>query len=644
MFELKNVSKKFGKEYALNDITLSIGKGLNFITGASGSGKTTLLKIISGMETEFEGEVLYCGKSIKAMKEQEKSYFYNNIFGFIWQDFNLLEDLTVMENIVLPQYLKENQDKKAIQQVLRELKISEFASQKVKYLSGGQKQRVAIARELIKNPEVIIADEPTSALDEKSAKIIMKILQDLAKTKLVIVVTHNTSFIDHKSKQYELDKGELISQDEPELEQIKKINKKSKYSLSFLSACNAAITGIKGKWGRFAVIVLSIFAAADLLLITASGAITGNSKSAFDELFEMYGEGILDIELVGSFMSASGGSEDKPNANVSQDIAGLYEKYKEDKRIEYSVFLQAFNDISITINQKEYQIQSSNSVPSANKIIAGRMPKSGRNEVVVPESFVKKLGIKEKEILDQTILFSGAIYNWDSGSPVLKSVNTEAVVVGVVDTTVIYEFEGQKFETSIDDSFFFSKEALDEMRNQAQITNANINFALRAKTPADLIALKDEINAMGIVPLGRFELVEDTIRLGSQTKEQSKAAIIVIAILAVVTVIVVSLISSFLRRREYAIYKVSGYSKKHLTKLTFMESIFAAGFAAAVFLLGSPITNQAVKKLWSVEILSIKNLGFGIVLVGGLGLVSFIIAITICLQTQITTALKTGEK
>ena len=199
MFEIKNVSKQYNGEFALNDISFTMGKGLNFIVGASGSGKTTLLKIISGMEQDFDGEVYYCGKSIKELTSNEKSYFYNNIFGFVWQDFNLLEDLSVLENVLLPQYLKNEQNQKDADKVLKELEIVDLAHQKVKNLSGGQKQRVAIARELMKNPQVIIADEPTSALDEKTSKTTMDILKAISKKRTVIIVTHDTNLIDSKS-------------------------------------------------------------------------------------------------------------------------------------------------------------------------------------------------------------------------------------------------------------------------------------------------------------------------------------------------------------------------------------------------------------------------------------------------------------
>lgn len=211
MFEIKNVSKQYNGEFALNHISFTMGKGLHFIVGASGSGKTTLLKIISGMEQDFDGEAYYCGKSIKELTSNEKGYYYNNIFGFVWQDFNLLEDLSVLENVLLPQYLKNNQNQKNAETILKDLKIVDLAHQQVKYLSGGQKQRVAIARELMKNPQVIIADEPTSALDEKTAKSTMDILKAISKKRTVIVVTHDTNLVDSKSNILNLDKGELIA-------------------------------------------------------------------------------------------------------------------------------------------------------------------------------------------------------------------------------------------------------------------------------------------------------------------------------------------------------------------------------------------------------------------------------------------------
>ena len=147
--------------------------------------------------------------------------------------------------------------------------------------------------------------------------------------------------------------------------------------------------------------------------------------------------------------------------------------------------------------------------------------------------------------------FSGGVYNWESGEPVPRPVSVQAAVVGVMDTTVRYDQGGQVLSYTVDDAFFFSKSALDEMRAQAGISRRESNFVIRAKTPASLIDLKDELNAEGIVPLGRFELVEDLVRLDRQTARQSGSAAVVIAVLALVAALSAALLTAVSRRREY---------------------------------------------------------------------------------------------
>lgn len=675
MFELKNVSKQFGDEFALRGISMTIGRGLHFIVGASGSGKTTLLKIISGMEQSFGGEVFYSGQNMKNLTEADKSYYYNNIFGFVWQDFNLLDDLTVMENIMLPRYLKKKPDQKEVMKVLADLKINGLAKQKAGKLSGGQKQRVAIARELLKDPMVIIADEPTSALDEESSKIIMDILREISKKKTVIIVTHNGELINQKDKVHEIDKGELISTvdetDRMGYEEGRTGNKTERtasktdragnksdtkgnnatktniHKLGFSNAMRIAAFHIKNKWGRFFIHVLSLIVGAVLLLTAVSGGITGTGQSAFDELFRTYGDSILDISIAGSFMSAGGtdGTEnDEPDANVTQDIDGLYEKYLSDDRVSHIVFTQAYNDIQVAVDDKDIKIDTSNSVPVINRLTAGVMPMGSDNEIVVPQSFVEKLGLSDNEALGKAVTFHGAIYNWDSGEPVSKPVTSQCKIVGVMDTTVKYDVGEELMEYSVDDSFFFSKSATDEMRAQAEVKNGEVNFSIRAKTPADMIAIKDELNAGGIVPLGRFELVEDMVRLNQQTNQQSGAAIIVIGIMSVVIILAVAFITAFIRKREYAIYKVSGYSGRHLALLAFTEVLFQAAASAVLFLCISPAANIATTAFWNVNILNGKLLGVGVLLIFAMGIFSGIVTTLVSFSAKITNSLMTGDR
>lgn len=647
MFEIKNVSKQFGAEYALRDITLRIGSGLNFIIGSSGSGKTTLLKIISGMEQDFEGEALYCGQSIKALTEGEKSYYYNHIFGFVWQDFNLLDDLTVWENVMLPGHLKQSQSKKEVMKVLHMLKISELANQKAGKLSGGQKQRVAIARELIKNPQVIIADEPTSALDETSAKITMDILRDISKTRTVIVVTHDTALIDKNAKVYELDKGELIAAAEPTQKNSSKPTTKKPHTLTIGSASKIALHNTKSKLGRFAATTLSLLVAATLLLVTVSGSIGDSSQAVFDKLFETYGESILDISVVGSFTSVAGTygiKKDEPNAAVTQNIDGLYNRYKTDSRVQHIVFTQAFNDIRIMVDGKEYKVDSSGSVPTINKLTAGRMPTGDDNEMIVPNSFVKALELTDEEALGKTLDFNAAVYNWDSGEPVLVPVKITAKVVGVLDSTVKQEIGGKIEEYTVDDAFFFSRLALDTMRVQGKIEKRAANFTIRTKSPAEMIAIKDELNADGIVPLGRFELVEDMVRLNSQTTQQSGSAVVIIGLLSVVVVVSVSIMTALTRKREYAIYKVSGYNRGHLVLMTTLEVCIALLTSSMLFLFLSPLVNLATMAFWNVNILSTTPLLVGILLVLVMGALSGIITAIISTTVKTSTSLKTGDR
>lgn len=647
MYEIKSVSKQFGAEYALRDITLQIGTGLNFIIGSSGSGKTTLLKIISGMEQDFEGEAFYCGQSIKTLTEGEKSYYYNHIFGFVWQDFNLLDNLTVLENVMLPGYLKQVQDKNAVMKVLRTLKISELANQKAGKLSGGQKQRVAIARELIKNPQVIIADEPTSALDEASAKITMDILRDISKTRTVIVVTHDTALIDKNAKVYELDKGELIATAEPAQKNSPIPTAKKPHALTIGSAGKIALHNTKSKLGRFAATALSLLVAATLLLVTVSGSIGNSSQATFDELFRTYGESILDISVVSSFTGVAGtdgSKKDEPNAAVTQNIDGLYNRYKTDSRVQHIVFTQAFNDIQITVDGKKYKVDSSGSVPVVNKLTAGRMPTGDGNEVIVPNSFVRALGLTDEETLGKTLDFDAAVYNWDSGKPVLMPVQITVKVVGVVDSTVKEKISGKIEEYTVDDSFFFSKPALDTMRVQGKIEKSAANFTIRTKNPAGMIAIKDELNAAGIVPLGRFELVEDLVRLNSQTTQQSGSAVVIIEILSVVVVVAVSIMTALTRKCEYAIYKVSGYNRWHLVLMTTLEFCIASLTSSVLFFCLSLIANLVTMVFWGINILNTTLLLVGVLLVLVMGALSSMVTAIISADVKASASLKTGDR
>ncbi|MEG0370805.1 MAG: ABC transporter ATP-binding protein/permease [Clostridium sp.] len=647
MFEIKNITKQFGSEAALKDVSFKINGGMNFIIGSSGSGKTTLLKILCAMDQEFSGEAYYNGKSLKELGSKDKGSYYANEFGFVWQDFNLIEDLSVFENIKLPLYLNEKPSNKLVINTMKELKIYDLANQKVRNLSGGQKQRVAIARELVKNPEVIIADEPTAALDSKSAVIIMNILKEISKTKTVIVVTHDTSFVDNRSSVFKLDKGELISEDIYE-ESWPVSSRKAKISkISFSRAISLAKVNVKSKLSRYAVLIIGIIVSASFLLVSVSGSIQSGNQETFDETIKTYGQGILDISVVGSISGASGSDGkdgEKPNMDVTQDIGGLHDKYLNDSRVEHVLLIQAVDNIKISLDGKNYNITGSGSIPMLEKMVAGKMPKGEGKEVVVPESFVKMIGITNEDAISKSIDFKGNVYNWESGNPVQTPINLKLTIVGVANTTTAPGADANAMEFTIEDAFFFSKTALEDIRKQGGIKNNSMNFSMRMKTPADVISVKDELSANGIVPLGMFEIIEDLVRLDNQSKDQVGSTSIVIALLSIAVSIAISGITVLLRKKEYAIYKINGYSKSDIVKTIFGEYTIILIASISIFIITSPIINMGTKQFFNVNIISGKLLAtcIGIIILISILCIGVTTLIGVCVKEE--KCLKSGDR
>ena len=199
---------------ALDGISLRFPeKGMVFLLGKSGSGKSTLLNLLGGLDKYDSGEIIIKGVSSKDFKQQYFDSYRNTYVGFIFQEYNILDEFSVGANIALA---IELQGRKAtdeeINNILREVDLEGYGDRKPNELSGGQKQRVAIARALIKNPEIIMADEPTGALDSNTGRQIFDTLKKLSRDKLVIIVSHDREF----SEQYadriiELADGHVIS-------------------------------------------------------------------------------------------------------------------------------------------------------------------------------------------------------------------------------------------------------------------------------------------------------------------------------------------------------------------------------------------------------------------------------------------------
>ncbi len=219
MLEIKNVTKvyvsKGGVETkALDDVSINFGEtGLVFLLGKSGSGKSTLLNVAGGLDEPTSGEVIVKGKSSKDFSGSDFDSYRNTFVGFVFQEYNILDEFNVEDNIALALELQgKPKDKEKIHALLEDVDLAEYAKRKPNTLSGGQKQRIAIARALVKEPQIIMADEPTGALDSATGKQVLETLKNLSKTRLVVIVSHDREFAEtYGDRIVELKDGKIIS-------------------------------------------------------------------------------------------------------------------------------------------------------------------------------------------------------------------------------------------------------------------------------------------------------------------------------------------------------------------------------------------------------------------------------------------------
>lgn len=214
----KNYGNKFNKQEVLRGVDLSIEEGeFVGIMGSSGSGKTTLLNVLSSIDRASGGTILIQNNEITNMKEKQLAEFRKNHLGFVFQDYNLLDTLTVKENIMLPLSIKKvpkNEADRKFEEVANQLGILELQNKYPSEISGGQKQRTSAARAFIHEPSIIFADEPTGALDSKSASDLLNKLSSLNANRkaTIVMVTHDPAAASYCSRVIFIKDGQIYTQ------------------------------------------------------------------------------------------------------------------------------------------------------------------------------------------------------------------------------------------------------------------------------------------------------------------------------------------------------------------------------------------------------------------------------------------------
>ena len=346
MLQLKNIVKTYVtgdlEQKALKGVSISFRENeFVSILGQSGSGKTTMLNIIGGLDRYTSGDLIINGVSTKKYKDADWDFYRNNSIGFVFQSYNLIPHQTVLANVEMALTLagvsKRERRQRAVS-VLKKVGLGDHIHKKPNQMSGGQMQRVAIARALINNPDILLADEPTGALDSETSVQIMELLKEIAKDKLVIMVTHNPELAQQYSTRIvKLLDGRIVDDSNPctESETPVEPQKRKKISMSFFTALSLSFNNLRTKKGRtlltsFAGSIGIIGIALILALSTGMNTyISDVQKETMSSYPLTISDETIDVSSVMGRRSEIINERRDPDSDKSEERSGVYADYRD---------------------------------------------------------------------------------------------------------------------------------------------------------------------------------------------------------------------------------------------------------------------------------------------------------------------------
>ena len=392
--------KKIKKSYKTGDFVQHALKGIDVefrenefvaILGPSGSGKTTMLNIIGGLDRYDSGDLIINGKSTKEFKDKDWDAYRNNCIGFIFQSYNLIGHISVLQNVEMSMTLSgvsaKKRRRKALE-VLNKVGLKEHAHKRPNQLSGGQMQRVAIARALVNDPEIIMADEPTGALDSQTSIQILELIKEIAEDKLVIMVTHNPELAEnYASRIIKFKDGNLIDDSNP-ITKKDKINKElnlKRTQMSYKTALSLSFTNLMTKKGR-------------TILTSLAGSI-----------------GIIGIALI---LSLSHGMQNYID-RVQEETLSSYPLTIAEASIDMTDMMASMKPSNDTEDQKENKIYSNNIMNKMMNMVTAKVTTNNLKEF-------KSQIEKDKKLNEYTNAIS---YSYDLNLNIYRNVNGENVKV-----------------------------------------------------------------------------------------------------------------------------------------------------------------------------------------------------------------------
>ncbi len=587
MIEIKKVMKDYaikdGKINILNDINLKIEPGLNYIVGKSGSGKSTLMNIIGGIDSPSSGNVYYDGNQMDNKSEQDWAEFRKRKVGFVFQNFNLLEHLSALENVEMSLQLsgvgKRERRKRAIE-LLNRVNMGNHLKKKPAKLSGGQKQRVAIARALANDPQYILADEPTGALDSENALEVMSILKKLSQeNRAIVVITHSDKFIELADTIVTMKDGvisKVIQKNESEKKKTANLDIEEKKSLTLMSMINIAMDNLKktkirtfftsfgSSVGLFGILLISF-------LVTGLNYRMNTSISA---------RSTNDVMIVAKTDGALATKKEQSKVEESQFVKAVYDSNK------FNIQLETEDN---TIQDMAMNLPPDNQNLSSEYIQEGSLPEA-TGEVVVSEKIAKKLFISSKNAIGKTVAAKLQLFTGDTAI-IYPVQETQLKIVGVFNNESDHK---APIELSYD-----TEQQI--MNNDKMTENKSYFLAVVPTSNKDMVSLNDNLEKLGFS-------TEDSTAVN--VKKYLSIANMVIAalsgislIVSIILICVVMYISVAERNKEIGILKAIGATPRNIEHMFLFEGGLIGligglvGTAAAVGI--SLLLNVSIRSLFS---------------------------------------------
>lgn len=600
ILRLLNIKKSFvldgdNKETVLNDINLNIKEGsFTVIYGPSGCGKSTLLNLISGLDSDYLGDIYFKNQLLKELTSKELTTFRRDNIGFVFQNFNLIAHMSVLDNILIPMYLNgkshEENIKKA-KEYLDMVELSEHMNKNVTKLSGGQKQRVAIARAIANNPDVIIADEPTGALDSKSQSRVLEILKKISNEgKTVILVTHNDEIENYADHIIRLKDGKIISETKRhdknlEISKNSKINLKFN-SFKFINAFKIAFSNFMDrKWRNILIslatsigitgIILSLGLGNGIVNLIENDMNDGSVPSQIQvSLNPKQASGTLNINDQ-NYLKEKIGKENirymESPFGISMtgiDIENIGSMDFTDTMPNYSQIVSLYQNTEIRV-----------SVNTAEEIIAGKEYKNPEEKgLTITESFINDFNLANNLKVSAVDLIGKSI----SIQIVENSINGEKK--GEFDTKIARVIKDE-FE---DNNSFMSEVELQKIIDFNNFTKSNPFILIELNNPkdnekvAELIMENKKYSAFSQTDI--VNLVINFVKIIQGLLIALSSQAIIVSIVMISVILYINIIE---RTREIGVMKAVGYQNKDINNIFSFEALIITLFSLIISIISA---------------------------------------------------------